>query len=400
MFIDNHVRGGVDVFLKTLLPQLRQNGLEVRLTINGNYPGMKDLLDVTGENVILDTYSSPLNTRWFTGIGRRHQSGARLKYHNLLVWILEQALLAFEIGRLKLRFRTLREERILVVNGGYPGSSICRAMALATGKNNQLYMNIHGLATPRLVGVGLVEKVIDQIICKRTTSFICVSETCGRRLRVRLGTNDSRVDVIQNAIKPFDRDQITGSLPRVLGDKTIGLIGTLEQGKGQFFALEVLAEVKALMGPDTPRLLLFGSDPYGIQNVLLEYAGRLDVTSHVSYMGMFDDRAAMYSAIDLILIPSLTAESFSLVAAEASYFGLPIVASDAGALPETLAGVSTAVVVDHRDTRSWASILVSLLTNDTAATQNVLSVGRYARMFDPAAMAKEYVNLLFEESLT
>ena len=55
MFIDNHVRGGVDVFLKTLLPQLRQNGLEVRLTINGNYPGMMDLLDVTGENVILDT---------------------------------------------------------------------------------------------------------------------------------------------------------------------------------------------------------------------------------------------------------------------------------------------------------------------------------------------------------
>jgi hypothetical protein len=65
-----------------------------------------------------------------------------------------------------------------------------------------------------------------------------------------------------------------------------------------------------------------------------------------------------------------------------------------------LAGVSTAVVVDHRDTRSWALILVSLLTNDTAATQKVLSVGRYARMFDPAAMAKEYVNLLFEESLT
>ncbi|HEX2069388.1 MAG TPA: glycosyltransferase, partial [Actinomycetota bacterium] len=59
-------------------------------------------------------------------------------------------------------------------------------------------------------------------------------------------------------------------------------------------------------------------------------------TPRIRYQGVFErDRAAsVYDSFDVLVVPSVVAESFSLTAIEAQARGLPVIASDIGALPE------------------------------------------------------------------
>jgi glycosyltransferase involved in cell wall biosynthesis len=53
-------------------------------------------------------------------------------------------------------------------------------------------------------------------------------------------------------------------------------------------------------------------------------------------MGAFppDQAASVYDSFDVLVVPSVVAESFSLTAIEAQARRLPVIASDIGALPE------------------------------------------------------------------
>lgn len=64
----------------------------------------------------------------------------------------------------------------------------------------------------------------------------------------------------------------------------------------------------------------------------------LDLRGHgtVFLMGHTPDPRLFYSVSRVVLMPSLVAESFGLVAAEAMCNGIPVLSSDRGALPETL----------------------------------------------------------------
>ena len=55
-------------------------------------------------------------------------------------------------------------------------------------------------------------------------------------------------------------------------------------------------------------------------------------------MGHTDDPRHFWSVTRVCLMPSLVAETQGLVAVEAMANGIPVIASDRGALPETLGG--------------------------------------------------------------
>jgi glycosyltransferase involved in cell wall biosynthesis len=107
------------------------------------------------------------------------------------------------------------------------------------------------------------------------------------------------------------------------------------------------------------RLVVAGEGPE--QPALRERAGDGDVT----FLGRVDDAelAELRAGASLALAPSRSAETFALAAAEAMAAGLPIVASNLGALPEL---VEPAGLVPAGDARALAGA-IARLAGDRAA---------------------------------
>ena len=129
----------------------------------------------------------------------------------------------------------------------------------------------------------------------------------------------------------------TQELPRLAVDRpgsvggsaTIGYLGRLSTDKG----VDVLARAVAAV-PQDVRLLLAGDTRYVDQ----ESVATVDAA-----VGTLGDRAVrlghvmpadLFEQVDLVVFPSVWAEPFGLVVAEAMAAGVPFVVSDAGALPE------------------------------------------------------------------
>jgi len=112
-----------------------------------------------------------------------------------------------------------------------------------------------------------------------------------------------------------------------------GVIGSILPHKGIHVA------VAAFAGVDPARATLA---VWGDPAIDPAYTGELTALGAGAFIlrGRFaeENKAEIFGAIDLLIVPSLGLESFGLVAREAWLHGVPVLASDRGALGEMLAG--------------------------------------------------------------
>lgn len=107
------------------------------------------------------------------------------------------------------------------------------------------------------------------------------------------------------------------------------------------------------------------------------------------------DRESFFAAVDLVVVPSVWAEPFGLVAAEAMAFGRPVVVSDAGALVEVV-GPGHPWVARAGDAADTARVIQRFIDTDDDERQRV-AAGAYERwenLFSPAAGNRRVAALL------
>ncbi|HYU32905.1 MAG TPA: glycosyltransferase [Thermoanaerobaculia bacterium] len=111
-----------------------------------------------------------------------------------------------------------------------------------------------------------------------------------------------------------------------------GFIGALLPHKGAHLAAAAFAGID----PSRARLIVWG-DP-GISPAYARELERLGGAG-LELRGRFPEerKAEIFAEIDALLVPSVGLESFGLVAREAQHHGLPVLASDRGALSELFA---------------------------------------------------------------
>jgi glycosyltransferase involved in cell wall biosynthesis/GT2 family glycosyltransferase len=124
-------------------------------------------------------------------------------------------------------------------------------------------------------------------------------------------------------------DGVTHRRPRV-----VGYAGRIADHKG----VEVLLDAVSRM-PEV-ELTLAGDGPAAA--ALRQRAAQPDLAGRVTFLGRLDDHelADFYGGLDVLAVPSLTTptwvEQFGRVAVEAMAAGVPVVASDSGALPDVV----------------------------------------------------------------
>ncbi|GAA4011304.1 glycosyltransferase family 4 protein [Hymenobacter fastidiosus] len=149
----------------------------------------------------------------------------------------------------------------------------------------------------------------------------------------------SRVHVVplgllveQFSASPVPRDVARRALNLPAEGPLLGILGRLDDGKGQDFVLEALHQLRTTTAHPA-RLLIMGEltrnegDAY--LHRLRELVVRLDLQEQVFFRDFQPDPVTFYQAIDVFVLAS-TSETYGMVTLEAMAAGVPIVASATG----------------------------------------------------------------------
>jgi glycosyltransferase involved in cell wall biosynthesis len=138
--------------------------------------------------------------------------------------------------------------------------------------------------------------------------------------------------------------------------------------------------------PDAPPLLLAGRSVEQSAAILHALAARRTLAGRVRYLGYVSDeeRDQLYQDASILVLPSLE-EGFGMTAVEAMQAGVPVIASNRGALPEVVGDAGA--LVDPADESALAAVIEHLLANPAERVARAEAGRVRARLFTWSASA-------------
>ncbi len=142
-------------------------------------------------------------------------------------------------------------------------------------------------------------------------------------------------------------------------DIVLGFIGALHQDKGMLQLAEALNQAML----HVPSLKAFwvgeGRAAMALDNKINDggYA-----TRHTRHKWTADVRP-FYAAMDILAMPSVESDTFGRVSIEAQAFGVPVLGSNIGGIPETLSPDITGILLPPGDIAAWRDAIIELAKN-------------------------------------
>ncbi|HEY4611917.1 MAG TPA: glycosyltransferase family 4 protein [Bacteroidota bacterium] len=156
---------------------------------------------------------------------------------------------------------------------------------------------------------------------------------------------------------------------------TIGVLGRLDPQKGQE---TLLRAIPAIMKQHPEVYIVIAGDETagesGYKKYLEDLSQTLGIEKAVQFLPFVDNVPRFMAALDIFVLPSYS-ETFGLVLVEAMAMEKPIVATNAGGVPEIIADGITGILIEPRNTESLAYAILRILNDNTLGA----SLGRAAR---------------------
>ncbi len=220
--------------------------------------------------------------------------------------------------------------------------------------------------------------------CLRATDFaLACSDYVAQRTRRRLGGGLPPVHVLHNGVDA----RFLGNRARPAASRRILFVGRLAPEKGVHLLLAAFARIAGefpdatldLVGPTDPSPPEF-VDPWRSDPLLVPLASHLarpagyaaelrrlaaPLGGRIRFLGPVDNLRlpALLADAGVLAMPSLWHEPFGIPVIEAMAAGLPVVASEAGAFPETVVPGETGMLVPRGDGEALAAALARLLAD-------------------------------------
>ncbi|MGH2709178.1 MAG: glycosyltransferase family 4 protein, partial [Actinomycetota bacterium] len=179
-----------------------------------------------------------------------------------------------------------------------------------------------------------------------------------------------------------------GAMERQFGPHMIFACRQLFPRKGIRFLIEAAAQLK----PRFPDLKLVLAGDGFERPELVRLSQELGIASDVTFLGWVPNVALppYYRAAAVSVIPSLE-EGFGIPAAEAMGCEVPVVASDAGGLPEVVENGVTGLVVPRGDSTALAQAIATLLDDpEQRRRMGLAGRERALRLFDWDRTAQQF----------
>jgi len=210
---------------------------------------------------------------------------------------------------------------------------------------------------------------IEKWMAARTGAIICVSRALKMSMK-DAGIDEEKLHVVYNSIPCWpaaDRSRVRRKY-NIEDSIIIGTVARLIPSKGIDILLKAAAPV--LQEYPRARILIAGSGPEEYR--LKELAQSLRISDKVIFAGRVSGIQDYYAAFDIFVLPTLS-EGLGISVLEAMSFGLPVIASAAGGIPEWVIHGRNGCFVEPGNVFELRSALKSLIEDPDKA-------GEYGRM--------------------
>jgi len=215
---------------------------------------------------------------------------------------------------------------------------------------------------------------------RRADAVVVISQYGAEQAETRLGVAADRIAICPPGAPSWPR---RAAFPE---DGPIVCIGSAEPRKN---IAGLLAAYETLLRdlPAAPPLILAGRPPAAQSPLsrLLESPGLKGRARHLGYVSE-RDRRDLYDRASMVVVPSFD-EGFGMTALEAMTVGVPVVASNRGALPEVVSDAG--LLVDPAANGSLADAMARLLRDRALAARLIEAGLRRSSLFTWRASARE-----------
>jgi len=142
------------------------------------------------------------------------------------------------------------------------------------------------------------------------------------------------------------------------GDFIVGLIGRLEQSKGQHLLISAIACAKD-KGSNIHALIVGHEMNQGYRNTLKQLAADKGIAENIIFMDFVTDPQRIMQLCDCIVLATYE-ETFGLVLPEAMRAGVAVIGSNSGGVPEIIRHDETGLLFDSGDANSLCEQIMLL----------------------------------------
>lgn len=227
---------------------------------------------------------------------------------------------------------------------------------------------------------------IDRLSLRRMDRIVAVSEAIRDRV-VASGIEERKVEIIFNGVdspplaartaNPVFRFGIVGRIAPEKGHRVLLHAAARLKTAGMAFHLDVIGE-----GPD--------------RNEIEEAAVAIGLQTCVSFQGRRDDMDAVYASLDCLVLPSLS-EGLPMVLLEAATAGVPVIASEVGAVSSVVKHEWSGLLVAPGDVEALVAAMMRVLRDAeerSAWTNNARQIA--TEKFSIGSMVDSYIRV-YEE---
>ena len=220
-----------------------------------------------------------------------------------------------------------------------------------------------------------------QFLYKEMSLMLAITNQLKDRCARMLGNNfGKRVETLYYGVpepelklSPQDINEKRLALGLDSNDFVIGLIGRLEDGKGQHLLIKAIA--KAALEDIALKAIIVGHEmDAGYRDELKKLADDLGVSDNTLFMGFVDNPQEIMQLCNCILLATYM-ETFGLVLPEAMRCGIAVVGSNAGGVREIIDHNETGLLFEPKNADDLKAQLV-LLHNDKDRCQQLAQAGK------------------------
>lgn len=204
------------------------------------------------------------------------------------------------------------------------------------------------------------------------------------------GMKPERTQVIYNGIDFARLKPSTGDLRTALNIPSdafvVATAGSLITRKGHDLLIRAFHAIPP--EPVLPHLLIPSGGPE--RESLEALAASLGIAGRVHFLGYIDDIVQVYQAADVFALAS-RGDAFGLVLAEAGYFGLPVVSTRVGGIPEVILHEQTGLLTLPDDVPAFSGALARLMVDrELRAQLGTKAAERVREVFTVEQMARQF----------
>ncbi|MFO0789233.1 MAG: glycosyltransferase family 4 protein [Pirellulales bacterium] len=198
-----------------------------------------------------------------------------------------------------------------------------------------------------------------QHLAHRLRKVICVSHAVAESL-LALGLSKEKVEIIHNGLTDCAGDQCRDHAINHI-NTNIGIAGQIGAWKGHedlLIAFGLIAQQHSDV-----QLHVFGAGSTEYVARLQDLARTLNIDQRVIWHGFTSDRRRIYANLNICVVPSRSNDPLPTTALEAAFFGIPVIATCRGGLPEIVADNETGILVDAENPEQLSAALKRLLAD-------------------------------------